>query len=737
MSLQQTFSKIIITNSDGPGAVPLASDLSHGELAINYNDGNLYFKNANNEIQVASSTSDNATTKEHIEKVYDENAVSPTNPHGITASLLGLSPFKNQTLLGLPINTDTTNALVTKASASSVTNLITLSGASENSQDLGEFSGSIILDNSSIKDALQNLETHLGATDSIADTNVIKITNLITLSGVSENSQGLGSFSGDIINDNKTIKQALQELENEVTSLGNASFGSTNDGGIELGTGASATFGGAVGKGATTTTGGAIGEDAEATTSGFAGGKNAKAYTSGGAVGSDTEATTGGAIGYNAKTATGGAVGANAESIANGADKGGGAVGEDASVTGGGFAGGNLATVIGSGIAIGGGAKATVSGAYQIGGGTNSQQNTLQFRDSGPVTVLQFGEIANIENKYDNVTNLITLSGVAADATDLGPFDGTVIGSSRSIKSALQDLEDNINAIVSANRAVVTISNCDISEADGVYYKYGERVFVNATSFKYVKYDNDGNVVAYLLPTEVNQPSPPFEYDYIHWRVEKPNGDRLIQGTQNDIDNADIPPSTGWQSYDYDIPTASFPSVNLVLSLSDYLPADTNPYNNVLYQISTGLYYDTSVSAIVAAQDQTNPVTPGVFGQGAVDLARSRLASDQIASGDQSFNTGASGTASGDYSVHMGSNGIASGGNSTHMGYGGTTSGIFSTHMGYRGTASGIYSTHMGCEGTASGNYSTHIGINGTASGGFSTHMGRDGTASGNYSTHM
>ena len=492
MSLQQTFSKIIITNSDGPGAVPLASDLSHGELAINYNDGNLYFKNANNEIQVASSTSDNATTKEHIEKVYDPTAVSPTNPHGITASLLGLSPFKNQTLLGLPINTATTNALVTKASASSVNNLITLSGASENSQDLGEFSGSIILDNSSIKGALQNLETHLDITDSIADTNVIKITNLITLSGVSKNSQGLGSFSGGIINDNKTIKQALQELENEVTSLGNASFGSTNDGGIELGTGASATFGGAVGKGATTTTGGAIGEDAEATMSGFAGGKNAKAYTSGGAVGSDTEATTGGAIGHNAKTTTGGAVGANAES-------------KD------GFAGGKDANCL------------DADGGVQLGTGINTLDNTIQFRSSGSVTESEFGELTTISERYTNIDNLVSLSGVSENSAHLGTFNGNTISDNSAIKGALQDIVDNKTIIEDSIDAVIEISDTsDIHNNfwsvlgisfNGVYYRGGlnDGVEVHPQSAAnhlegspiYYRYDESGNINGRIYATGI------------------------------------------------------------------------------------------------------------------------------------------------------------------------------------------------------------------------------------------
>ena len=42
----------------------------------------------------------------------------------------------------------------------------------------------------------------------------------------------------------------------------------------------------------------------------------------------------------------------------------------------------------------------------------------------------------------DNVDDLITLSGVAEQATNLGTFSGSIIADNETIKGALQDLED-------------------------------------------------------------------------------------------------------------------------------------------------------------------------------------------------------------------------------------------------------------------------------------------------------
>lgn len=45
------------------------------------------------------------------------------------------------------------------------------------------------------------------------------VADLVTLSGVAANSENLGSFTGDIITDDSTVKEALQELETAIESL--------------------------------------------------------------------------------------------------------------------------------------------------------------------------------------------------------------------------------------------------------------------------------------------------------------------------------------------------------------------------------------------------------------------------------------------------------------------------------------------------------------------------------------
>ena len=102
-----------------------------------------------------------------------------------------------------------------------VDDLVTLSGVAENSTDLGTFSGSTIADSETVKGALQDLETEVETKAASSTVTEIdgNVNDLITLSGVAENSTDLGTFSGSVITDNSTVKTALQELETEVGSL--------------------------------------------------------------------------------------------------------------------------------------------------------------------------------------------------------------------------------------------------------------------------------------------------------------------------------------------------------------------------------------------------------------------------------------------------------------------------------------------------------------------------------------
>lgn len=102
--------------------------------------------------------------------------------------------------------------------AADVADLISLSGVSANSTDLGSFTGTTIPNNSTVKGALQALETEVET--KAADTDVA---DLITLSGVAANSTTLGTFTGTTIPDNSDVKEAIQALETEVETKLDAS----------------------------------------------------------------------------------------------------------------------------------------------------------------------------------------------------------------------------------------------------------------------------------------------------------------------------------------------------------------------------------------------------------------------------------------------------------------------------------------------------------------------------------
>jgi hypothetical protein len=92
-----------------------------------------------------------------------------------------------------------------------VNDLITLSGVGENVTNLGSFEGTTISGNTTVKQALQDLETAHEETDTNVD-------DLVTLSGVAENATDLGTFTGSTIGANKTVKGALQALETGLAS---------------------------------------------------------------------------------------------------------------------------------------------------------------------------------------------------------------------------------------------------------------------------------------------------------------------------------------------------------------------------------------------------------------------------------------------------------------------------------------------------------------------------------------
>jgi len=103
-----------------------------------------------------------------------------------------------------------------------VNDLITLSGMPENSTDLGTFTGSVISDNTTVKNALQQLESKDETQDGIITEIDANVDDLITLSGVAENSTNLGAFTGFgtiLFTATETVKSALQAVATFLGSL--------------------------------------------------------------------------------------------------------------------------------------------------------------------------------------------------------------------------------------------------------------------------------------------------------------------------------------------------------------------------------------------------------------------------------------------------------------------------------------------------------------------------------------
>jgi len=125
-----------------------------------------------------------------------------------------------QTQLDAKATTTALNSHITTATAkhTDIDDVITLTGIAENTTNLGTFTGGVIADNTTIKTALQSLETavELRATSATVTEIDGNADDLISLTGVAENSTNLGSFTGSTIANDLTIKAALQSLETAV-----------------------------------------------------------------------------------------------------------------------------------------------------------------------------------------------------------------------------------------------------------------------------------------------------------------------------------------------------------------------------------------------------------------------------------------------------------------------------------------------------------------------------------------
>ena len=121
----------------------------------------------------------------------------------------------------------TTLTALATANEVHIDNLATLSGVAKDSVNLGTFTGSTVGDNLTVKAAVQALESAVEAAGSAATLTAVSndVVDLRTLSGTADEAEDLGTFTGSTVADSSTIKAALQALETAVETKGTTDAG--------------------------------------------------------------------------------------------------------------------------------------------------------------------------------------------------------------------------------------------------------------------------------------------------------------------------------------------------------------------------------------------------------------------------------------------------------------------------------------------------------------------------------
>jgi len=84
--------KVLLKKSSVLGKAPIASDLDYGELALNYADGLLYFKNASNTVQSFAAYNAEVVTLTATQTLTNKTLTSPTlNTPNINGGSVSLS----------------------------------------------------------------------------------------------------------------------------------------------------------------------------------------------------------------------------------------------------------------------------------------------------------------------------------------------------------------------------------------------------------------------------------------------------------------------------------------------------------------------------------------------------------------------------------------------------------------------------------------------------------------------
>ena len=173
-----------------------------------------------------STIDNNQSIKQAIQALEtaleNESSARASAISGLVDGAPGLLDTLNE--LAAAINDDenfvTTITNLIDANETHIDNVATLTGVAKDSANLGTFTGSTIADSSTLKAALQLLETAVEtkATSAVVSEIDANVDDLISLSGVAEQATGLGTFTGSTISDGANIKDALQDLETAAES---------------------------------------------------------------------------------------------------------------------------------------------------------------------------------------------------------------------------------------------------------------------------------------------------------------------------------------------------------------------------------------------------------------------------------------------------------------------------------------------------------------------------------------
>ena len=168
-----------------------------------------------------STIDNNQSIKAALQALETALEAESSNRATAISDLVDGAPALLDTLneLAAAINDDenfvTTITNLIDANETHIDNVATLTGVAKDAANLGTFTGSTIADSSTLKAAIQLLETAVEtkATSAVVTEIDGNVDDLISLTGVAEQQTGLGTFTGSTISDGANIKDALQDLE--------------------------------------------------------------------------------------------------------------------------------------------------------------------------------------------------------------------------------------------------------------------------------------------------------------------------------------------------------------------------------------------------------------------------------------------------------------------------------------------------------------------------------------------